>query len=179
MQLLQGTDVGVSYGTGIRDVVMQSLAAKYDLHVSPLHIKPVVAFVNGAYWGVYDLREVYDKYYEEFYNGQSADKVDLNFVHNCQEGTVSYWDGTNSAYGANFNQNVYTTVTTRPMSQASDYAKVMSNLDKESFIDYMILNSYGMNSDLWCNNVSLAKGGDANKPWRKMALLFMEYTNHF
>lgn len=162
-----GTDVGISYGTGIRDIVMQSIAAKYDLHVSPLHIKPVVAFVNGEYWGVYDLREVYDKYYEEYYNGQSPDMVDLNFVHNCQEGSVSYWDGSVSKYGQDFNSQVYNTVLTRPMKNATDYNKVMNNMDKASFIDYMILNSYGMNSDLWCNNVSLARGGQANKPGGK------------
>jgi gliding motility-associated-like protein len=162
-----GTNVGVSYGTGIRDVVMQSLAAKYDLHVNPLHVKPVVAFVNGDYWGVYDLREVYDKYYEQFYNNQSPDSVDLNFVHNCQEGSVSYWDGSISKFGANFVSDVYNTILTRPMNNAPDYNKVMGKLDKASFIDYMILNSYGMNSDLWCNNVALAKGGQLSKPGGK------------
>ncbi|WP_317898328.1 CotH kinase family protein [Aurantibacillus circumpalustris] len=162
-----GTNVGVSFGTGIRDVVMQSLAAKYDLHVSPLHIKPVVAFVNGSYWGVYDLREVYDKYYEQYYNKQSPDSVDLNFVHNCQEGSVTYWDGGKSKFGANFNSDVYNIILTRPMNNVTDYNRVMNKLDKASFIDYMILNSYGMNSDLFCNNVSLAKGGQLTKPGGK------------
>lgn len=157
-----------SYGTGVRDVVMQSLAAKYNLHVSPLHVKPVVAFVNGIYWGVYDLREVYDKYYEEFYNGQSPELVDLNFVHNCQEGSVSAWDGAVSRYSANatFNTTVYKPSQGK-MANASEYNTVMKSLDKESFIDYMVLNSYGMNSDLWCNNVTVAKGGDPTKPGAK------------
>ena len=164
-----GTIVGAAYGTGIRDIVMQSLAAKYDLHVSPLHIKPVVTFVNGIYWGVYDLREVYDGYYEEFYNGQPIDKVDLNFVHNCQEGTVASWDGVHASYApvSNFNTTVYNTSQTKPLNQQTTYNQIMNNLDKASFIDYMILNSYGMNSDLWCNNVSLAKGGDPTKPGGK------------
>lgn len=164
--------VGTSYGTGIRDIVMQSIAAKNDLHVNPLHIKPVVTFVNGTYWGVYDLREVYDKYYEEFYNGQSPDMVDLHFVHNCQEGSVSSWDGLNSRYGptSNFNTSVYNITQRSPMTDTSAYNRVMRSLDKASFIDYMVLNSYAMNSDLtggWCNNVSLAKGGQANKPGSK------------
>lgn len=162
-----GTNVNNSYGTGIRDVVMQSLAAKYNLNVSPLHIKPVVAFINGKYWGVYDLREIYDRFYEEFYNKQAQTNLDLNFVHNCQEGAVSYWDGPYPALGADFNAEVYNIVKTRPMSNANDYNKVMANLDKASFIDYMILNSYGMNADFWCNNVSLAKGGDKSKPGSK------------
>jgi gliding motility-associated-like protein len=154
---------GVSYGTGIRDIVMQSIAAKYDLKVSPLHIKPCVAFVNGVYWGVYDLREVYDKYYENYYNGQAMDSLDLDFVNQCQETWVSYWDGTFSHYGNSFNLDVYNTVNTKSMKGTvvsnSDYKKVIDHLDKESFIDYMVLNSYAMNGDLWCHNVTLARGG--------------------
>jgi gliding motility-associated-like protein len=158
-----GTAATVSFGTGIRDVVMQSLAAKYNLNVNPLHIKPVVAFVNGNYWGVYDLREVYDKYYEQFYDNQSPDSLDLDFVHSCQEGFISYWDGPVPQFGANFNSSVYNVVKVGPMNAPNIYNKVISQLDKGSFIDYMILNSYGMNSDLWCNNVSLAKGAQAGK----------------
>lgn len=169
-----GPNASTSYGTGIRDMFMQSLAAKYNLKVSPLHVKPVVAFVNGEYWGVYDLREIYDKYYEQFYNGQSPDSLDLNFVHNCQEGSVSYWDGSSSRFGANFNTQVYNVVKVGPVRAQTVYSRIMSQLDKESFIDYMILNSYAMNSSLagannqqWCNNVSLAKGGQTNKPGGK------------
>jgi gliding motility-associated-like protein len=169
-----GPGANISYGTGIRDMVMQSLAAKYKLNVSPLHVKPVVAFVNGNYWGVYDLREIYDKYYEQFYNGQSPDSLDLNFVHNCQEGSVSYWDGSTSRFGANFNSTVYNVVRQGPVRASSVYNRIMNSLDKASFIDYMILNSYAMNSDLvgannavWCNNVALAKGGQPNKPGGK------------
>jgi gliding motility-associated-like protein len=156
-----------SYGTGVRDVVMQSIAAKYNLNVSPLHIKPVIAFVNGKYWGVYDLREIYDRFYEEFYNGQAQTALDLNFVHTAQEGAVSYWDGPYPALGADFNAEVYNVVRTRPMTNGNDYNKVMANMDKASLIDYMILNSYGMNADLWGNNVALAKGGDKTKPGGK------------
>lgn len=164
-----GSATTMSYGTGVRDILVQSLAAKYDLHVSPLHIKPVIAFVNGKYYGVYDLREIYDGFYEEFYNGQLPSNVDLNFVHAGQEGRVSYWDGTSPSAGADFNAEVYNIVKTRPMTSPNDYNKVMTNLDKASFIDYMILNSYAMNSDfgaagnLWSNNVTLAKGGDKSK----------------
>ena len=164
-----GTLATADYGTGIRDVVMQSLAAKYDLNVSPLHVKPVVTFVNGKYWGVYDLREVYDKYYEEYYNKQSVDKVDMHFVHNNQEASVTSWDGQESRYTpvSSFNTTVYNITQTRQMNNASDYDRVMNAMDKASFIDYMILNSYGMNSDLWVNNVTVARGGDAGKAGAK------------
>jgi gliding motility-associated-like protein len=158
----------VTSGTGLRDVLMQSLAAKHDLHVSPLHIKPILTFVNGVYWGVYDLREIYDKYYENFYNKQSMDSLDLRFVHQSTEGSVTYWDKSFSRTpNADFNTEVYNIVKTKPMRNGTDYNTVMSRLDKASFIDYMILNSYANNSDLWANNIAVARGAQKDRPGYK------------
>ena len=85
-----GSNTALSDGTGIRDVFYQSLAIKYKLNVNPLHVKPVITFVNGKYWGVYDLREVYDKHYEAYYNGQSKDSLDMNFYHNTISISLQY-----------------------------------------------------------------------------------------
>lgn len=166
-QLLSST-TATSEGTAIRDVFIQSLAAKYDLHVNPLHIKPVIGFINGNYSGVYDLREVFDKYYENFYNGQSMDSLDLNVVHQGLEGNVKYWDNSISTTPTNnFKSEVYDIVMGFPMSTPSKYNAVMEKLDKESFIDYMILNSYMQNQDLFKNNVGFARGHDKTKPGHK------------
>ncbi|MDO9001613.1 MAG: gliding motility-associated C-terminal domain-containing protein [Bacteroidota bacterium] len=153
------TNGGISFGTGIRDVFYQSLAAKNNLHVSPLHIKPVVAFINGKYSGVYDLRECYDAEFERYYNGQSKDSLDMLFYHNN--------DGAVTTFSNNFRTSVYDWITTQPMNNASRYNTAMSRLDKESFIDYMILNSYAMNSDIWNFNVAYARGGQPTKPGNK------------
>jgi gliding motility-associated-like protein len=153
------TNAGIAFGTGIRDVFYQSLAAKNNLHVNPLHIKPVVAFINGKYQGVYDLRECYDKEFEAYYNGQSRDSLDMAFYYNN--------DGAVSTFSNNFRTGVYDKVTTQPMNNVGFYNQVMSRLDKESFMDYMILNSYAMNSDIWNFNVAFAKGGQSAKPGNK------------
>lgn len=153
------TNTGVSFGTGIRDVFYQSLAAKNNLNVNPIHIKPVIAFLNGKYQGVYDLRECYDAEYEKFYHGQSKDSLDMNFYYNN--------DGSVTTFSNNFRTSVYDWITTQPMNNASRYATAMSRLDKESFIDYMILNSYAMNSDLWNFNVAFARGNQPTKPGSK------------
>jgi gliding motility-associated-like protein len=153
------TNTGIAFGTGIRDVFYQSLAAKNNLHVNPLHIKPVVAFINGKYQGVYDLRECYDVEYEKFYNKQSPDSLDMLFYHNI--------DGSVKTFSNNFKVSVYDWITTQPMNNVSRYNTAMSRLDKESFIDYMVLNSYAMNSDLWNYNIAYARGGQATKPGAK------------
>jgi gliding motility-associated-like protein len=164
------TNGGISFGTGIRDVFLQSLAAKNNLHVNPLHVKPVVAFINGKYKGVYDLRECYDVEYEAYYHKQSRDSSELNFYYN-NDGTLT------PPLTSNWRTEVYNKVCGtgtipgnppgNPMNNANFYNQVMSKLDKESFIDYMILNSYALNSDLWNYNVAFAKGGQPALPGNK------------
>jgi gliding motility-associated-like protein len=147
----------ISKGTGLRDVIMQSIAAKNNLPVNPLHIKPVIVFMNGKYWGVFNWKEVYDKYYEAYYNGQFRDSLDLNYVHGV-ESSVTYHDGTTSKISETWRSDVYDIATTKPMNSKVWYDKVMSKLYKESLIDYTILNTYAMNGDLWKYNVAFAKG---------------------
>ena len=162
-----GYTQGVSEGTGIRDVLIQSLAARYDLNVNPLHIKPVITFVNGKYKGVYSLMEVYDKYYEQFYNRQSADSADLRYYH-YSDGTFTYSDGSQTPANLNnFKRDVYDYIMNNPMNIDSRYNTAMSRLDKASFIDYMILNSFFMNGDMWNYNIAYAKGSMADRPGSK------------
>jgi gliding motility-associated-like protein len=161
-----GSQEITSYGTGLRDIIMQSLAAKNDLKVNPLHIKPVIVFKEGKYWGVFNWKEVYDKYYEAFYNGQFRDSLDLNYVHGV-ESKVTYHDGTTSKMAETWRGEVYDIVMGRPMNAKNWYDLVMSRLDKESLIDYTILNSYAMNSDLWNYNVAFGRGTVAGQPGHK------------
>ncbi len=153
------TNAGIAFGTGIRDVFYQSLAAKNGIDVNPLHIKPVVVFKNGKYQGVYDLRECYDAEYERYYHQQSKDSLDMLFYYNT--------DGAVTTFSNNFRTSVYDWITGQPMNNASRYATAMSRLDKSSFIDYMVLNSYAMNSDLWNFDVAYARGGQTTKPGNK------------
>jgi hypothetical protein len=43
--------------------------------------RPVLLFINGAYWGVYDMRERVDGDYFKYYYGKKNEKVDH----------LSYW----------------------------------------------------------------------------------------
>jgi gliding motility-associated-like protein len=166
---------GVALGTAILDVFYQSLAAKNNLNVNPLHIKPVIVFKNGVYQGVYDLRETYDKHYENYYNQQSLDSLDMMYHHMGTDGALTYFDGPPSNFSSgpgyvsanSFVNTVYTLGISQTINTPVNYNKLFSRLDKASFIDYMILNSYAMNSNLWLHNIAYARGGEASKPGNK------------
>jgi gliding motility-associated-like protein len=146
-----------AFGTGLRDIFIQTLAAKYKLNVNPLHYKPVITFINGKYYGLWNFKEVFDKYYEEYYNNQSRDSVDMCFYHNG-EGSVNYRDGSISNYNHNFKATVYDKANVAGISSTTNYTTLTKSLDIKNFIDYMILQSFFMNSDVWNYNVAFAKG---------------------
>lgn len=167
-----GSATDGSAGTGIRDIFMHSLAIKNNIKVNPLHIKPLILFINGNYRGVYDLREVYDKYFEAYYNGQSKDSLYLQQFHGVLDSYVYHPNDATTGLPYNsplnkFRTEVFDYANTRPMNSQTFYNTLMSRLDKESFIDYMILNSYAMNSDIWNNNIAFAKGTTISKPGNK------------
>ncbi len=165
-----GAQVAKSFGTGIRDVLIQSIAAKNNINVNPLHTKPVLGFKEGKFYGVYSLREVYDKHYEEFYNGQGSDSLTLNFVQNGFESHIGYFDQTVSAFAPKAWRNeVYDFVVTNnnPMNLKTNYDKLLQVIDKSNFIDYMIVNSFAVNQNLFHHDVAFAKGGNLNAPGGK------------
>lgn len=163
-----------SFGTGIRDVFLQSLAVKNNLNVSGLHVKPIVTVKEGKYYGVFTLKEVFDKYYEEYYYGQNRDKVTMNFVQNGIEGHINYFD--NSASDESpllWRSEVYDFVVGdannpgQPMQLGSNYEKFLERVDMSSMIDYFILNSYAANINLFYHDVAFAKGADSSKAGNK------------
>jgi len=154
-----------SPGTGLRDVFIQTLAAKYDLKVNPLHIKPISLFINGKYIGTYNFKEVYDKYYEEFYNKQTqTDKTTMLFYHN-NEGIVQTHSTTNNWFGAP-QTDLFKFASTYPFNAPTitpanqNYTLLKRRLDVPNFIDWNITNSYTQNSNLYSYNIAMAKGSN-------------------
>ncbi len=147
-------------GTGIRDLFAQTYAIKNNIDVNGLHAKPIILFVNGRYRGIHYIMENYDVYYNNSYKKQPIDKQDLllhHFIGGFAAGSIS----------STWTNDVYNFITTRPMSNPANYATAMSRLDKSSFMDYMIYNSFLLNSDLFDYNVAFAKGYDNTKPGNK------------
>lgn len=146
-------------GCHLRDAFVQSLAEKIGMNLDLRRLEHCIVFINGNYWGIYECREkVNDPDYTKFYHGQ--EKKDLDFL--------SYWGSLNVRYGspADWN-NLYNYVTSNSMQVQANYQTVASQMDLNNVIDYMIINTWSVNSD-WLNwNTMWWKGNGGNGvPWR-------------
>nr|MDQ3101622.1 CotH kinase family protein [Bacteroidota bacterium] len=100
-----------------------------------------ITYFNGNYWGVYELRERLDSDYTEYYYGQTESDIDL----------LKYWGGLNVEYGSNVGwNNLFNYVNANDLSIQANYDYVLTQIDKENFIDNFILNTFMVNSD-WLN----------------------------
>lgn len=163
----------------IRDPYVQALSQVGELKVDERSYEACVVYVNGQYWGVYDVREkVDDNDFTEYYYGQ--DEYDIQMIKT--------WGGTWSEYGGAQAQTDWASllnyINTNNMGDPTAFAYVDSLYNWQSLIDYFCLNSYTVCAD-WLNwNTGWWRGmnpaGDKQK-WRyilwDMDATFGHYAN--
>jgi len=167
-------------GAHIRDAFVHTLSQKADLKMDERTWRPCVVYLNGQYWGVYEIREKADDadFTEHYYQ---QDKYNLQYLKT--------WGSTWEDYGAPNAQPAWNSlrnyINTNNMGNAVNFHYVDSLLNWESLIDYFVLNSYVVCQD-WLNwNTMWWRGMDPagdKKKWRyalwDMDATFGHYTNY-
>jgi|TARA_R110000737_G_scaffold127298_2_gene159894 gliding motility-associated-like protein len=167
-------------GAHIRDAFVHTLSIRADLRMDERTWRPCIVYLNGQYWGVYEIREkVDDSDFTEFYFGQN--KFNLQYLKT--------WGGTWMEYGApNAKPDwdaLVAYVNANSMAVPANFNYVDSLLNWRSMVDYFVLNSYIVSQD-WLNwNTAWWRGMDPSgnhKKWRytlwDMDATFGHYVNY-
>jgi hypothetical protein len=108
-------------------------------------------YINGIYWGLYNLHERLENDHYANYNGYNSSEV------------VGRNPGTPSAAEQAYYNSMISVVT----NASSTWAQIQAVLDIDNYVDYFMVQNFGLNSDLKTNdNWRSAGGGTANAPWR-------------
>lgn len=151
-------------GAHIRDAYCHDISQEAHLALDERSYEACILYVNGAYWGVYEIREKVDDHdFTDYYYNQDANNLQF----------LKTWGGTWSEYGgptAQSDWNAFVTfVTSNNMTTAANWAYVDSVYNWHSLCDYIILNSICVTSD-WLNwNTAWWRGLDTagdKKKWR-------------
>ncbi|MDW8418409.1 MAG: CotH kinase family protein [Chitinophagales bacterium] len=142
-----------------RDAYVQTLSEKFNLNVDVRRFKNAITYVNGQYWGIYESRERVDEDYTEYYYDNGEKWVDM----------LKYWGGLDIEAGSDTAwNNLFNFIINNSMTNPANYAYVQQRLDFMSLIDYIVLNTYTVNSD-WLNwNTAWWRGRKPGKEvkWR-------------
>ena len=134
-------------GSLFRDALMQSLVS--DLNVDTQASRPCIAFVNGEFWGIYNIRERYDDhYFAGHYDIDRENVAVLEISNGSKTPEINEGDESDLAYYnemiAFFNNN--------SMTSEANYLKAQEYVDTGNIIDYFIANIYSGNTDWPANN---------------------------
>lgn len=137
--------------TKIRDSMMHRLVK--DTEVDVQSYRPAVVYINGEYWGVYNIREKISRFYLASNHGVDPENVDILQAN----GYVRY--GSNTDYKA-----LISYVTSHDMSIQQNYEYVKTKMDIENFIDYQISEIYFANTDT--GNIKFWRDRSEGGKWR-------------
>ena len=102
--------------------------------------KPVVVYLNGVYWGHYNMRERVDRYFVAQHEGlelEQADNMDIleaNFAVN---------DGSNAEY----KEMISRVKKSDPANNEEDLQYILDRVDVDNYFDYMAFQIFFGNSD--------------------------------
>lgn len=132
------------YATNIRDVLNQTLVA--DRNVGIQEYEPCQVFLNGEYWGLYNLQERMDTSYFASHYGVEEDNV---IVYKNAWIRIGDWQ----------EQNLYLDMVdfavNNDLSQDENYEQIQQMMDIQSYIDYFCFEVYVANCDSVGNNCGL------------------------
>ena len=142
--------------TFFRDAMMNTLVMG-QMDIDYQGYRPVIAFIDGQFQGIYNIREKMNKYYPESNYGIDADNVDL--LENINE--VNTGDDIDYRELINF-------VQTHDMAAAVNYEHVKNLVDVDEFMNYFIAELYFRNHDWLHRNTKYWRENNPEGKWRWM-----------
>ncbi|WP_020571886.1 CotH kinase family protein [Neolewinella persica] len=132
-----GNDNGSSM---LRDVVLTSLMENSNVDIQAY--RSVATYLNGEYWGLYNLREKVNEHYLASLHGHDPDEI------NMLEFDADVIQGSNEGYRAMIDFMAANTLTNE-----ANYRQVADQIDLDNFIQYFVAQIYYDNTDWPGNNI--------------------------
>ncbi|MBL4755113.1 MAG: CotH kinase family protein [Flavobacteriales bacterium] len=141
--------------TFFRDGMMQSLLAG-QMDIDYQGYRPAVVYLNGQYWGIYNIREKANKDY--LFTNHHVDRGNANILE----------DGTSQVIRGSSDKNLALRafVINNDLSVAKNYEYVKAEIDVDAYINYMIAEIYVNNLDWPDRNIKYWRTHDSGSKWR-------------
>ena len=125
----------------------QNAMGGYGPHGTYVHL-----YLNGLYWGLYNIGEKGDASYAAHYLGGDKDEYDALNSDELIDGNLTAWSAMFAVAGAGITNDVA-------------YTNLAQHLDIPNFIDYMLMNFYAANTDWPGHNWNAARRRLAGATW--------------
>ena len=124
---------------------------------------PTVLYLNGEYWGIHNIREIYtDEYFNRIY-GINKDEIDV--IKNPALPWVDIKKGDDLAY-----MDLFNFIDNNDLNDPVNYDFVENQIDINEFINYWTYSIYIAKYDWPANNTLVWKERKAGAKWRWAAI---------
>ena len=135
--------------THLRDALMHTLVDKTNIDTQAY--QPAILYLNGKYWGIYNIREKFNKNYLFQHHGvKNIDALEQN---------IKIIDGSNTNY-----IELIEFIKQKELNKKENWKWIEEQVDIENFIDYYCSQIYFANTDWPGNNIKYWKS--MNGKWR-------------
>ena len=146
-----GQDYNVTH---FRDAFMHKLIQK-ETDIDIQDYEPSVVFLNGDYWGVYNIREKIGKYYLNENFGAPEDNISI--LRDNQTVVI----GNNYHYAAMMDY-----IKAAPVIDSLTVDSISKLLDIDNYTDYFITEMFYVNPDWPNNNIKCWRENNETSKWR-------------
>ena len=140
--------------TYFRDAMMNTLVIG-QMDIDYQAYQPAMVYINGKFWGMYNIREKTNQFYPESNYGIDTDSVDLI------EGIESTAHGDGALY-----QALLQYVSEHDMTLEENYQYVQTQMDITEFMNYYITEIYVCNRDWLHQNIKCWREHGQDGKWR-------------
>jgi hypothetical protein len=146
--------------THFRDLLIHEIARKSFGDPMVSAGKPVNVFLNGSYFGLFNLRERIDQFYIETHTGFTGN-------YDLLERAFGFPINQNPIAGSfdNWNALMSFADTSGNLATQEDFETIASQVDLENFTDYWMTEVFAGNYDWLSNNVKYWKPAEGKWQW--------------
>ena len=147
--------------TGLRDPLIHQLFQNIDPDYGAAACLPVLVFLNGEEWGMYNMRERQDEHWLESMYGYEEDETD--FLERSANAPLTY-----HAISGNWDDYdlLEEMAIELDLSLEENYEVMQEWMDVEDWIDYQLLEIFIVNQDWLSNNMKFWRSYDEGGKWR-------------
>lgn len=154
-----GNDAPEFGKSGLRDPLISSLFAGLNPAYGNSAYRPARVYLNGEFWGMYNLRERQDEHWTRNFFGVDSGFTLLERTLD-EPGSYHSFAGTWDEYN-----EMVDLAANLDMSDSASFALVSQQLDLMNFCDYQLTEIFVCNRDWLSNNVKMWKPAGADARW--------------
>jgi len=139
--------------TMFRDPLMTRIVKEVDIDIQAY--RPAIVYINGAFWGIYNIREKINEHYLASNHGVDPANVDLlELTGEVIEGDAKHYE------------MLMDFLRTQDVSDPANYEYLLSQMDMDNYISYQVIHIYYDNLDWPWNNLKYWRPRTQNGKWR-------------